>query len=115
MELTKEQQDILSGSQGEVMSRVLQTLVMFGDIFGADRLVPVTYKDGHLVTSFGIALLKPLFSTMEKLIEADIHTQGKLTVDPRPIDYENVKCTPIEKIVFHVMYKKQKEYAGQDF
>lgn len=113
MELTQVQQEILDGSQGEVMAKVLQTLVMFGDIFGAEKLVPVTYKDGHLVTSFGIAILKPLFATMDKLIEADIHTQGKLTVDPRPIDYENVKCTPLEKIVFRVMYKKQKDYEEQ--
>jgi len=113
MELTKEQQDMLAGSQGEVMAKVLQTLVMFGDIFGATKLVPVTYQHGHLVTSFGIAILKPLFLTMDKLIAANIHTKGKLTVDPRPIDYENVKCNPLEKIVFHVMYKKQQEYEEQ--
>lgn len=113
MQLTDEQRAILDGSQGEVMAKVMQTLVMYGDIFGAEKLVPVTHKEGHLVTSFGIALMKPLFSTMDKLIDAGLTTEGKFTVDPRPIEYENVKCNILEKIGFHVMYKKQKDYEAQ--
>lgn len=113
MQLTDEQRAILDGRDGEVMAKVMQTVVMYGDIFGAEKLVPVTHKEGHLVTSFGIALMKPLFTTMDKLIESGITTQGKFTVDPRPLEYENVKCNVIEKIGFHVMYKKQKEYEEQ--
>lgn len=113
MILTDEQKAILDGEKGEVMSQVMKTLVMFGEIFGAEKLVKVTHNDGHLVTSFGIALLKPLFSTMDKLIDAGITTKGKFTVDPRPLDYKNVKCNLLEKIGFHVMYKKQKDYEEQ--
>ena len=113
MKLTDEQKAVLEGSRGEVMAKVMETVVMFGDIFGAEKLVPVTHKDGHLVTSFGIALMKPLFSTMDKLINAGITTEGKFTVDPRPLDYENVKCNLLEKIAFHVMYKKQADYEEQ--
>ena len=113
MELTHEQQATLNGEKGETMAKVLKTLLMYGDIFGAEKLVPVTHADGHLVTSFGIALMKPLFSTMDKLIEADIKTKGKFTVDPRPLDYENVKCNVLEKLVFHIMYKKQADYEEQ--
>ena len=113
MHLTDEERDILNGSRGETMAKVLKTLVMYGDIFGAEKLVPVTHKEGHLVTSFGIALMKPLFSTMDKLIDAGLTTEGKFTVDPRPLEYENVKCNPLEKIGFHVMYKKQKDYEEQ--
>ncbi len=113
MQLTDDQRAILEGRDGEVMAKVMETVVMYGEIFGAKQLVPVTHKDAHLVTSFGIALMKPLFSTMDKLIEAGITTQGKFTVDPRPLDYENVKCTLLEKIGFHVMYKKQKDYEAQ--
>lgn len=113
MKLTDEQKSILDGSRGETMAKVMKTVVMFGDIFGAEKLVPVTHKDGHLVTSFGIALMKPLFSTMDKLIDAGITTQGKFTVDPRPLDYANVKCNLLEKIAFHIMYKKQADYEAQ--
>ena len=113
MNLTDEQRAILDGRDGEVMAKVMQTVVMYGDIFGAEKLVPVTHKDAHLVTSFGIALMKPLFSTMDKLIDSGITTEGKFTVDPRPLDYDNVKCSLLEKIGFHVMYKKQKDYEEQ--
>lgn len=113
MKLTDEQKAVLDGSRGETMAKVMKTVVMFGDIFGAEKLVPVTHKDGHLVTSFGIALMKPLFSTMDKLIDAGITTQGKFTVDPRPLDYANVKCNLLEKIAFHIMYKKQADYEAQ--
>ncbi len=113
MKLTDEQKAVLEGRDGETMAKVMETVVMFGDIFGAEKLVPVTHKDGHLVTSFGIALMKPLFSTMDKLIAAGIKAQGKFTVDPRPLDYENVRCNILEKIAFHVMYKKQADYEAQ--
>ena len=42
MYLTDEQQAILNGSQGETMAKVWKTLVMYGEAFGADKMVPVT-------------------------------------------------------------------------
>ena len=113
MLLTPEQQAVLDGKKGETLQKVMRTIVMYGDIFGAEKLVPVTHPEGHFVTSFGISLMKPLFSTMEELIKADVHTIGKFTVDPRPLDYANVKCTLLEKVAFKVMYGKQEEYEGQ--
>ena len=38
MTLTKEEQDILDGSKGPVMAKVLKTIVMHGELFGAERL-----------------------------------------------------------------------------
>ena len=37
MYLTPEQQEILSGSKGETMAKVMKTLVMYGETFGADK------------------------------------------------------------------------------
>ena len=114
MKLTADQKAILEGRDGPVMAKIMETMVMFGDIFDAPRLVKVTHDDGHLVTSFGIKLLKPLFSTMEQINEAGIKTKGKFTVDPRPIDYKNVKCNLLEKLVFSkIMYAKQEMYEEQ--
>ena len=50
MYITPEQQEILSGAKGEVMAKVMKTLVMYGDAFGAEKMVPVTSKYNHLVT-----------------------------------------------------------------
>lgn len=113
MKLTKEEQEILDGKQGEVMAKIMRTIVEFGEVFGAKKLVPVTH-DGHLVTSFGIGLIKPLFRTMDEIIGAGIKAKFPFTVDPRPIDYDNVKCNILEKLIFSkIMYSQQERYEGQ--
>ena len=42
MNLTQEELDILNGSKGEAMAKVMKTLVMYGETFGATKMVPVT-------------------------------------------------------------------------
>lgn len=114
MTLTDEEKEILEGKQGETKQKMMETLVLFGDIFNAKRMVKVTHKQGHLVTSFGIPLLKPLYGTMEELIKDNCKAEGGFTMDPRPLDYKNVKCNILEKIVFNkILYGKQKEYEEQ--
>lgn len=113
MKLTKEEQDILDGKEGKTKAKILQTLVEFGELFGADKLVPVS-TCGHLVTSFGIGLLKPVYRIMDEIINAGLKTPYPFTVDPRPIDYENVKCGVLNKLIFSkIMYSKQKLYEEQ--
>jgi len=111
MKLTVEQQEILDGKQGETKAKIMETIVRYGDIFDAPELVKVTHPCGHLVTSFGMGLLKPVFKICDEMIEAGLKVEGGFTMDPRPLDYKNVKCNPLEKLVFNlVMYGKQKEY-----
>ena len=112
MFLTDEEKDILNGSKGEVMAKVAKSLVMYGEVFGAKRLVPVTAPSNH-VTSFGISLMKAVFAIMDEINDAGVTAIDKFTVDPRPLDYENVKCNPLEKLVFGIMYGKQKDYEEQ--
>lgn len=113
MKLTKEEQEMLAGKQGETKAKILKTLVEFGDVFGAEELVPVT-TNGHLVTSFGIGLLKPVYRIMDEIIAAGLKTPYPFTVDPRPIDYKNVKCGLLNKLIFSkIMYSQQKHYEEQ--
>ena len=86
MYLTAEQQAILNGSQGETMAKVWKTLVMYGDTFGADKMVPVTSEYNHLVTSFGLKMMTPVFQLMQQLIDAGAISSQKFSVDPRPVD-----------------------------
>jgi len=113
MYLTPEQQAILDGSKGEVMAKVMKTLVMYGDAFGAEKLVPVTSKYNHLVTSFGLKMITPVYDLMDKLIEAGAVSQQKFSLDPRPVD-PKVPANPIMKLIFNkFMYSKQDFYEDQ--
>lgn len=110
--LTDEEKAILDGARGETMRKVLQTVVMYGRTFGATRLVPVDHSI-HMVTSFGIPLLEPVFDIMDALIENGLKTERPFTVDPRPLDYKNVRCSLLQKLVFKIMYGRQTEYEAQ--
>jgi len=113
MKLTKDEKAILDGSEGPTMAKIMRTMVMFGEIAGAKRLVPVTHE-GHLVTSFGISILKPVYRIMNEIIDSGIKAKWSFTMDPRPIDYVNVKCNLLNKFVFSkVMYGQQKKYEEQ--
>ena len=113
MYLTPEQQDILDGKKGETLAKVMQTLVRYGDIFGADKLVPVTGQHNHLVTSFGLKALGPVYQLMERLIEAGAVSRQTFSVDPRPLD-KNVPSNFLLDFIFkNFMYSRQGFYEGQ--
>jgi predicted aconitase len=112
MKLTKEEEGILSGEKGEVMARVMKTLVMYGDTFGAEKMVKVTGACGHLVTSFGLSMMKPVYYMMDQLIASGSLSGQKFTVDPRPLD-PNVPSGILAKLLFKMMYSKQADYEEQ--
>lgn len=113
MYLTQEQQAILDGAQGQTMAKVMKTLVMYGETFGADKLVPVTSKYNHLVTSFGLKMMGPVFDLMQQLIDAGALSKQQFSVDPRPVD-PNVPANFLQKLVFNkFMYTKQESYEKQ--
>ena len=96
MQLTPQQQALLDGAQGETMAKVVKTLVMYGDTFGAQRMVPVTSQYGHTVISFGLAVMKPVYDLYARLMEAGLST------------------SLLEDIVFRkIMYTQQARYEEQ--
>ncbi|MEE0264762.1 MAG: aconitase X [Acutalibacteraceae bacterium] len=113
MLLTKEQQAILDGEKGETLAKVMKTLVMYGDAFEAEKLVPVTSKYNHLVTSFGLKVMAPVYDLMQQLLDAGVTSEQKFSVDPRPID-KNVPANFLQNLVFNkFMYTKQDFYEKQ--
>ncbi len=114
MKLTDDEVAILHGSKGETMAKIMKTLVLYGDAFGAEKFVSVAGNKGHLVTSFGISVLKPVFDITQELIDAGLKVDETFTVDPRPIDYTNVKCNPLQKLIFNkILYGMQDSYEAQ--
>ena len=113
MELTPEQSAILNGEKGEVMAKVMKTLVMYGEAFGATKMIPVTSEKGHLVTSFGLKVMSPVYDLMDQLIEAGITSTQKFSVDPKPVD-PKVPSNFAKNLVFNkFMYTKQDSYDEQ--
>ena len=113
MILTKEQQAILDGERGETLAKVMKTLVMYGDAFEAEKLVPITSKYNHLVTSFGLKVMSPVYDLMQQILDAGVASGQKFSVDPRPLD-KNVPANFLQNLVFNkFMYTKQDFYEKQ--
>ena len=113
MILTQEQQAILDGEKGETLAKVMKTLVMYGDAFEAEKLVPITSKYNHLVTSFGLKVMSPVYDLMQQILDAGVSSGQKFSVDPRPLD-KNVPANFLQNLVFNkFMYSKQEFYEEQ--
>jgi len=46
MYLSSEQERMLDGEMGEVTARLMRLLVRLGDVYGADRMIPVESVTG---------------------------------------------------------------------
>ena len=104
---------MLDGAQGETMAKVVKTLVMYGDAFGAERMVPITGKCGHTVISFGLKAIQPVYDLYDQLIDAGLVSGQRFTADPRPLD-PAVPSSLLEDIVFKkIMYTHQDKYEAQ--
>ncbi len=113
MNLTVEQQALLNGAKGETIAKVMKTLVKYGEAFGAEKMVPVTSKYNHLVTSFGLKMMTPVFDLMQQLIDAGAVSTQQFSVDPRPLD-KNVPANFLQNFIFNnFMYSSQKPYEEQ--
>ena len=113
MELTKEQQAILNGEKGETLAKVMKTMVKYGDVFEAEKLVPITSKYNHLVTSFGLKVMAPVYDLMQQLLDEGVKSGQLFSVDPRPID-KNVPANFLQNLIFNkFMYTKQEFYENQ--
>ncbi|MBP3377651.1 MAG: DUF521 domain-containing protein [Clostridia bacterium] len=113
MQLTEQQQAILNGSEGEVLAKVMKTMVKYGEAFGAEKLIPVTSDYNHLVTSFGLKMMTPVFDLMQQLIDSGAVSKQKFSVDPRPLD-KNVPASFLQNFIFNnFMYSTQESYEKQ--
>ena len=113
MKLNEEQQAMLDGSRGAVMAKIMKTLVMYGDAFSAERMVPVTSRYGHTVISFGLGVMDPVYDLYDEILSAGILPEQKFTADPKPLD-PKVPSSPLEDLVFKkLMYNRQERYEQQ--
>ena len=113
MKLTAEQQAILDGAKGETLAKVMKTLVMYGNAFNAEKMVPITSNYNHLVTSFGLKVMSPVYDLMQTLLDEGVKSGQLFSVDPRPLD-KNVPANFLQNLIFNkFMYTKQEFYENQ--
>jgi hypothetical protein len=90
MKLTKEEQDILDGKQGEVQAKLMKTLVRHGDLFGATKLVKLG-GNPHSSTFLGTPALKPIIDLFAECADAGLTAYAPYTINPRPFDLYGVQ------------------------
>ena len=112
MKLDSAQREIMEGAKGQTLAKVMKTLVAYGEAFGAEKMVPVTSKGGHLVTSFGLGVMKPVYALMDTLIEGGALSVRPFSVDPRPLAKE-IPVSFFQNLLFKLMYSKQDDYEKQ--
>ncbi len=89
MFLTKEEKEILNGSQGPAAQLAMKTLVKVGEINGAERLVPI--KSVHLVLHAYKSAFDAGVETAEKIAEMGGRFTVPTTIDPYGMDAEDWK------------------------
>jgi hypothetical protein len=94
MDLTGSQQAMLAGSEGEALGLCLQSLVRYGDAFGARRLVPI--RSAHLTGSFRIYFYSAYYELVGRLVREGVKFRVPTTLNPHP----GYDFSPQNRIVF---------------
>ncbi len=105
MKLSKEEQQILEGQQGQLMRRIMETLVLYGEILEADRFLDIQ-GNGHFSISGSTPGVDAPVELLEELVAAGLKTKFPFTLDPRePLDFRNLGITPEQELEFKRMFK----------
>jgi hypothetical protein len=96
MTLTQEEKDILNGSKGEVMAKVLKTIVMHGELFGAERLADCGGAP-HSSLYTGSPWVEPVLEMFEEIADAGLKAHAPYTVNPMPLDLYSVGQDPVKR------------------
>lgn len=89
MYLTKEQERMLAGEYGEVLERNFRLLVRLGDIYGADRMIPVGSVQVAGVSYKSIG--DPGLEFLEDLADKGARVRVPTTLNPPGMDLEDWK------------------------
>jgi predicted aconitase len=108
--LTQDEGDILRGSQGSVMAKVMQSVVLYAEALGAEGLADIE-GPGHFVIPWASPGIAPPIEMLEELVAAGVKTKFQFTLDPHPpFDFENLSLSTEEQEAFKQMYQDQSHY-----
>jgi len=108
MSLSQEEQEIMNGSKGPVMAKIMKIVVAHGNAFGADKLVELGGAP-HSSMYFGVAYMAPLIKIFDECAKAGLKAYAPYTVNPRPYDVYNVNNNPIDMSLIYEGYATQRD------
>lgn len=110
MELTHQERRILDGEEGLVLQKVMETLVSYGQVLGAERLVEIQ-GDGHFSFAFPTPGVGPRLDMLEELVNAGLRTKFPFTLDPKgPLEYKGMAFSAEQEDEFEVKYQDQPRF-----
>ncbi|NHJ87206.1 MAG: DUF521 domain-containing protein [Asgard group archaeon] len=104
--LTKDEIAILNGDKGSALQKVMESVVLYGEIFEAKKLIPIVGSQ-HTAMAVGASFLKPYYRLLDELISEDLHSEEPFTANPRAYDFKNIKYPLLEKIVTKLIYAQE--------
>ncbi|MCA0891919.1 aconitase X [Microbulbifer agarilyticus] len=108
MPLTQEEQDMLGGSKGPEMAKLMKILVAHGNAFGADKLVKLGGRP-HSSMYFGTEYMASLIGIFDEVAKAGLKSYAPYTVNPRPYDAYNVNNNPTDMQLIYEGYARQRD------
>ena len=108
MKLTKEEEAILNGSEGEEMAKLMKILVLFGNAFGAEKLVELGGAP-HSNMFIGADYMKSMIDMLDQCARAGLKSYATYTVNPRPYDVYNVQNNLKDMELIYEGYALQKK------
>lgn len=110
IKLTAEEKDLLRGKQGPARQKILETVVLYGEALGAERLVDIS-GNGHFVIPYALPGIAPSMEMLAELIDGGFKTRYSFTLDPKsPLDFENWYLTEDQIRIMKEMYRHQEAY-----
>ena len=106
MKLTKEEQAILDGKNGEEKAKLMKILVQFGNAFGAEQLVDLGGAP-HSNMFIGAPYMKSMIKMLDECAKAGLKSYATYTVNPRPYDVYNVQNNATDMTMIYEGYSLQ--------
>jgi predicted aconitase len=106
MKLTKEEQAILDGKDGEEKAKLMKILVAFGNAFGAEKLVDLGGAP-HSNMFIGAPYMKSMIKMLDECAKAGLKSYAPYTVNPRPYDVYNVQNNAKDMTMIYEGYSRQ--------
>jgi len=110
IDLTDDERDMLSGSHGTTVQKIMETVVRYAEALGAERLVDIE-GHGHFVIPWASPGIAPPLEMLDELAEVGLETTPPFTLDPcSPLDFEPLDLTEDQQRMVLEIYRDQEPY-----